>query len=89
MVSFAMRRFVFLGFLGISHEAFEFAIACVAIFIDQTELIRRRAGLGDKLVILSLRQIDQLAVIAEIFVSKLRVTVEAETLDDQQIEMTH
>ena len=68
---------------------FEFAIAGIAVFKGQAEPRRGRLGLFPERRVLGLRQIDQFAVISEIFVAQPGMTVEAEALDHQQLEMAH
>src|SRR5579872_209404 len=56
-------------------------------FEREAEPLCRRLRLGGQIVVLELREIDEAAVMAEIIVAQLRKAIEAESLNDQPVEM--
>src|SRR5678815_5647741 len=84
-----MNRSAMLGMLLLldGEKSLEPAIAGVAMLEGKTKPFGGLLRLLQKPRILDLRQIDELAVVAEISIAQLGPAVEPEALDDRSIEM--
>src|SRR5262249_25417010 len=70
-------------------ETFELAICREPVVEGKSQAASGFLGLGFHLGVLDLSEIDKLRIVPEIGVAQLRMAVDAETLKDQTVEMTH
>lgn len=72
---------------GLDERSRQIAVAGVAVFIFKPQRLGGAASLHLQRLVLDLRQINELAIMAEIHVAQFGVPVEAERLDDEGLEL--